>query len=41
MVKYFQGGIDEARRYTYNSRQKIYPICPDCGRVKDKDIYVY
>ena len=41
MVKYFQGGYDEAKLYTKNSSKKIYPICPDCGRVKDKEIYIY
>lgn len=46
MVKYFQGGYDEAKNYTYNSAKTIYPICPDCGRVKNrkikiKDIYKY
>jgi len=35
MVKYFKGGYDEAKLYTKGSNQKIYPICPDCGRIKD------
>lgn len=44
MVKYFQGGYDEAKLYTRSSNQYINPICPDCGRVKNKkkkihDIY--
>lgn len=44
MVKYFQGGYDEAKLYSKHSNQKIYPICPDCGRVRQKlkiisDIY--
>ena len=37
MVKYFQGGYDEAKMYTKNSGQRITPICPDCGRIKDKN----
>ncbi|WP_297419306.1 hypothetical protein [Clostridium sp.] len=46
MIKYFQGGYDEAKLYTKCSGQKIYPICPDCGRVKNKPmkinrIYLY
>ena len=36
MVKYFQGGYDEAKLYTKSSGQRIIPICPDCGRIKDK-----
>jgi hypothetical protein len=38
MVKYFQGGYDEAKLYSKASNQRIYPICPDCGRVKDSSI---
>lgn len=34
MAKYFQGGYDEAKRYTPNSGKKIYFKCPDCGRIK-------
>lgn len=41
MVKYFQGGIDEAKKYTKNSSQRIKPVCPDCGRVRDKYIHIY
>lgn len=40
MIKYFQGGIDEAKLYAYGSGKYIYPICPDCGRVKDKAIQI-
>ena len=36
MVKYFQGGYDEAKLYTKTSDKKIYPICPDCGAIKTK-----
>lgn len=36
MVKYFQGGYDEAKKYTKSSSKSIYPICPDCGKVKNK-----
>lgn len=34
MVKYFQGGHEEAKNYTRRSNKKIYPICPECGCVK-------
>ena len=37
MIKYFQGGYDEAKLYTKNSGQRIIPICPDCGKVKEKN----
>lgn len=40
MVKYFQGGYDEAKKYTCQSMKKIHPICPDCGRVKDKTVVI-
>ncbi|WP_297419528.1 hypothetical protein [Clostridium sp.] len=40
MVNYFQGGYNEAKLYTCCSGQKIIPICPDCGRVKDKKITI-
>lgn len=33
MIKYFKGGIDEARKYRIESRKKITPICPYCKRV--------
>lgn len=36
MVKYFQGGYDEAKRYVKNSMSKINPICPYCGKAKGK-----
>lgn len=40
MVKYFQGGYDEAKMYTKSSAKKIYPMCPDCGRVKNKEMKI-
>ena len=36
MIPYFQGGYDEAKLYTKGSHKKIIPICPICGRIKDK-----
>ena len=35
MVKYFQGGYDEAKLYNRSSNLKVYLICPDCGKVKE------
>lgn len=40
MVKYFQGGYEEAKLYTRGSNQHIYPICPDCKQIKDRTIAV-
>lgn len=40
MVRYFQGGVDEAKRYSCQSGKKIYPICPDCNQVKDKAMII-
>lgn len=34
MVKYFQGGCDEAKKYTKSSTKSFYPICPSCGNIK-------
>lgn len=40
MVKYFQDGYDEAKLYTAQSNRNIYPICPDCGIIKDKEMQI-
>ena len=40
MISYFQNGYDEAKKYTSRSRQYVYPICPDCERVKEKQISI-
>lgn len=40
MIKYFQGGYDEAKLYTKSSSKKIQPICPDCGRIKAKSMSI-
>lgn len=40
MIKYFQGGYEEAKLYNKCSMSKIYPICPDCGQVRDKPIRI-
>lgn len=34
MIKYFSGGYEEAKLYTRSSNEKIYAICPDCGKLK-------
>ena len=40
MIQYFQGGEKEAKLYTSGSSKEIYPICPDCGRIKDKKVKI-
>lgn len=40
MVKYFQGGYEEAKLYTIGTNKKICPVCPDCGCVKNKPIRI-
>ena len=40
MIKYFQGGIEEAINYSIRSNQYINPICPDCGRIKKNKIQI-
>ena len=40
MVKYFQGGYDEAKQYTVTSTKKIKPVCPTCGRIKESEIMI-
>lgn len=32
MVQYFQGGVEEAKKYRSQSNIKINPICPICGK---------
>ena len=41
MVKYFQGGYEEAKKYTRTSKKYITPICPNCGCINDKPMLIY
>lgn len=48
LIPYFQGGYEEAKLYTVsggcnpnNKNKNIYPICPVCGRIKDKKVKIY
>lgn len=36
MVKYFQGGYDEAKLYTFSSSKLVYFKCHNCGEIKNK-----
>jgi hypothetical protein len=40
MVKFFQDGYDEAKLYSKCSGKAIYPICPDCGEIKNKPVKI-
>lgn len=40
MIPYFQGGYDEAKNYTRSSQKKIIPVCPNCGRIHEKEISI-
>lgn len=40
MIPYFQGGEKEAKLYTSGSNKRIYPMCPDCGRIKNKKVAI-
>lgn len=40
MIPYFQEGYDEAQKYTKCSGDYIYPICPDCGRIKNDKVKI-
>jgi hypothetical protein len=40
MISYFQGGYNEAKKYSCHSHKKIHPICPNCGRIKSTSITI-
>lgn len=40
LVEYFQGGYDEAKKYSHGSCKKVGVICPFCGTKKSKKIGV-
>lgn len=40
MVKYFQGGYDEAKMYTKSSNKYIQPKCPDCNVIRKNPIKI-
>lgn len=40
MIDYFQGGKEEASKYTIGSHVMIYPVCPYCGNIKDKQVMI-
>lgn len=40
MIPYFQGGYEEAKQYASGSNKRIYPVCPDCKRVREKSLII-
>ena len=40
MTKYFQGGKQESSKYISGSTLRIFPICPDCGIIRNKSISI-
>lgn len=40
MIKFFQGGEEEAIKYNRTTNKKIYPICPNCGSIKKEPISI-
>lgn len=40
MIDYFQGGLEEAKMYHSGSTKKIYPKCPTCGRIHNKQVSI-
>lgn len=40
MIKYFQGGYDEAKKFTKSSSYEIKPICPYCRKIKSTPITI-
>lgn len=41
MIPYFQGKSDEAKRYLSGSEEKKIFICPNCHKLKDKEMYIF
>ena len=40
MTKYFKNGYEDAKKFTYSSKQKIFFKCPNCRRIKDKAVCI-
>lgn len=40
MIPYFQGGYEEASKFTHSSNQRIYPICPNCKNQSKKSVMI-
>lgn len=40
MIDFFPNGYEQAKLYSKGSNKKIYPKCPDCGRIKNKKMAI-
>ena len=40
MIPYFQGGYEEAKKYSCNTDVRKHFICQDCNRIMDKDMSI-
>lgn len=40
LIEYFQGGYNEAKLYSYGNSKNITPICPYCGRIRNKEMAI-
>lgn len=40
MIDFFQGGINEAKNYTINTKREIFPRCVTCGSILEKKVSV-
>lgn len=40
MIPYFQGGYNEAKKYSHSSSKKINPICPNCKKIHNKQVRI-
>lgn len=40
IIKYFQGGADEAKLYSRGTDKTFFPICPFCGRISDHPVTI-
>lgn len=40
MIPFFQGGEEEASKYSHRSHKKIYPVCPFCHTISKKLIRI-
>lgn len=40
MVKYFQNGYEEAKKYSRSSTKRLFFKCPDCNRIKHNKIAI-
>jgi len=40
LIQYFSNGYEDSKKYTKSSKQKINPVCPNCGKIKEKSMSI-